>query len=381
MKLLKKILVATDYSPSADDAVAAAVSVARTFQSEAILLHVVPDVPDTAAAQEVLRRKCQERVDEIAGRMRSHGVPSVRGVVVSGVPFDQIIEHADREDVNVIVVAAGEKPAGDPYPLGMTAAQLCRRASKPVWVARRGAPPQVARVLCPVDFSSPARRAMTNAVHLARGFGAELTVLTVVPPRSSWLGTADAAAQEAHLAEHRGRFEQFVADFDLHGVACQTALRQGQPYQEILAAAREGAIDLIVMGSVGRTGLSRMLMGSVAEKVTREMPCSIVTVKAEHAIRLEVQTEIADIHAHFRLGQELLEKGFAAEAEREFRQCLSRDLMYAPAWEGLAAAYERLGRDHEAEDCRQQSNLIVQTLWDRQIEADIRSRVFLGRKK
>ena len=380
MKLLETILVATDFSPSADDAARVATGVAKAFGSRVVLLYAMPEMPDAGAARQMLQEKSTERLEQIAGGMRAAGVGTVEVAVTTGAPCERILEHAETQEANLIFIGSGQKPDDDRFPLGIIAARLCRLATKPVWVVKPGAPDAVARVLCAVDFSDTSRRALTNVVHLARAFQAELTVLTVVAPLSSWLGAADEKTQEAHLAQRRARFDQFLKEFDLHGVSHQVVVRQGQPHEEILAAVAEGNVDLLVMGSVGRTGLSRALMGSVAEKVTRQMPCSIVTLKSEHAIRLQLEARIADVHACFQQGQELLEKGFAAEAERAFRRCIAESSMYAPAWEGLAAAQDRQGRQAQAEESRQRAKQIVKTLWDRQIEAEIRSHHLLWRK-
>jgi universal stress protein E len=300
---------------------------------------------------------------------------------VPGVAFDRIRRYAEEHDVNIIMIGAGRKPGDEAFPLGITAARICREAGKPVWVVKPGAPERIERILCAVDFSDPSRRALVNAVHLARSFHAELTVLTAVPPLANWLGEAPADAQEAFVARQRARFDEFLQPLDFHGISHQAVVRLGQPHEQILAAVAELKADLLVMGSVGRTGVARVLMGSVAEKVAREMPCSIITVKAEHAIRLQVDEEIADIRAHFHQGRELLDGGFPAEAAGQFRQCIANSPVYAPAWEGLAEALARLGRDAEAEDARRHARQIVHTLWDRQIEAEIRSQHALWRKK
>jgi universal stress protein E len=380
MKLLETILVATDFSPSADDAVRVAAGLARAFGARVVLLYVMPELPEAGVAEEMLREKSGERLEEIAGRVRAAGVGSVAPAVAAGDPGERILEQAEAREANLIFIGSGQKPHDDRFPLGIIAARICRLATKPVWVVKPGAPDQAARILCAVDFSDTSRRALTNVIHLARTYQAELIVLTVVAPLSSWLGTADHETQDAHLADERARFAEFLKEFDFHGVSHQAVLRQGEPHEEILAAVAEASTDLLVMGSVGRTGLSRALMGSVAEKVTRQMPCSIVTVKAEHAIRLRLEAQIADLHARFKQGQELLENGFPAEAERAFRRCIGESSMYAPAWEGLAAAQQRQGRQAEAEESRRQARQIVQMLWDRQVEAEIRSHHLLWRK-
>jgi len=135
------------------------------------------------------------------------------------------------------------------------------------------------------------------------------------------------------------------------------------------------------MGSTGRTGLARILMGSVAEKVIREMPCSVITVKAEHAIRLSVEQEIVGLKAHVTKGHELLEADFAPEALREFQQCLDTEMLYVPAWEGLAAAHHRLGHMEESERCRQTAKSARESLEYSRIQAAVRAEHWLWRRK
>jgi nucleotide-binding universal stress UspA family protein len=220
---------------------------------------------------------------------------------------------------------------------------------------------------------------------LARSFGAELTVLTVAPGSSTsyeGLGDIDADVQETKSQPEPTRFGAFLREHNFHDVTWKKMVRQGDPTREILKAARETQSDLLVMGSVGKTGLTRILIGGVARKVARQMPCSIITVRSEHVIKLQLGAEIADVRARLKQGFELLERGFAQEALAEFQQCIAKDMLFAPAWEGLAAAHEHLGHPEEAKQCEEQARQITRKLWNRQVEADIRSRhpVF-GRKR
>jgi len=386
MKLLEKLLVPTDFSPAAEDAVQTAVFVAKQFKSEICLLHVMPGTVDFCSnVRGMFVKKVDDRLQEIAEQIRAEGIQAVQTVVDNGVPFDQIDKHATERDVNVIIMGAGKSADGGPFRLGTTTARIRRKATKPVWIVKPGASPQINEILCPVDCSKSSGRALKNAIHLSRRLRAELTVLTVVqglPDYYERFGEIAAGAEEASAQEQLPQFEQFLGDCDFHDVSWNKVIRYGEPCREILAVARETKSDLLVMGSVGRTGLSRILMGGVARRVALEMPCSIVTVKSEHAIRLRLDAEIADIAAHLKQGQELLERGFPEEALSQFQHCIAEDMMYAPAWEGLAAAHRRLDHEEEAEKCKERARSIVQHLWDRQVEADIRSRhPLVGRKR
>jgi nucleotide-binding universal stress UspA family protein len=225
---------------------------------------------------------------------------------------------------------------------------------------------------------------LTNAIHLARNFEAELTVFTAIEPLSNIYQTlvkVPAKLGSTYKKDQKAQFERFMDDFDFHNVQWKKAVCEGNPPEEILNAARTPKSDLIVMGSQGRTGVARMLIGSVAEKVIREMPCSVVTVKTEHAIRLRLETEIADLEARFKAGQELLDKGFPAEALRQFEGVVTKDMTFAPGWEGLAVAHNRLGQKEEAKECKQRAQHIRKKLWEKRVEAEIRAKHVLWGKK
>jgi universal stress protein E len=155
--------------------------------------------------------------------------------------------------------------------------------------------------------------------------------------------------------------------------------------------------DLIVMGTVGHTDLARILIGSVTEKVTRHLPCSIVTVKAQDAMRLPLESDIADVEAHckqgrelsiegfpkleadmadvdthFKEGCELLAEGFPKEAILQFERCVDKDMMFAEAWEALAEAHEHLGHVENSKQYHEQAKWIHLRIENRRIEAAIR---------
>src|SRR4030042_2220793 len=140
---------------------------------------------------------------------------------------------------------------------------------------------------------------------------------------------------------------------------------KGKPQEEILRGIREAQPSLLVMGSQGRTGLSRLLMGSTTERVVREMPCSIITLKQEHGIRFPLEKEVADIETHFRKGSELLGKQVTEGAIAQFEYCIRKDVFFIPAWEGMAVAYRQMGGKKEANRCEEMAEYIRKQLWER----------------
>jgi len=105
-----------------------------------------------------------------------------------------------------------------------------------------------------------------------------------------------------------------------------------------------------------------------------------VKLLEKHAVRLHVEQEIASLEARVAEGRELLEAGFAREAVREFRLCVDAETLCVPAWEGLAAAHQRLGHEEESESCRQMAQCICESLECRRIEAAVRAERRLQRR-
>ena len=380
MKLLERVLVALDFGPRTDSVVTAANALARKFGSEVHLLHVLPQldeaaVPDFDKVLTMARQGALSRLAEVGGRLEAAGVSTGQEQVVDGIPFDRIIGHAEDLDANVIVVGAqgGDLPGGPS--LGMTAERLCRKSSKPVLVVNPASRVEPKKILCPVDCSPPSKRALSNAIHLARRFGAQLEVLHVIPPISALPGlipSVQPGMERERVERETPQFEAFLEQFDFHDVKWDALLREGTPADAIIATATELSADLLIMGSVGRTGLSRILLGSVAGKVSRQLPCSMITMKAEDAIRLKLDQDLSDLSTHYAQAGELMENGFVAEAKRHFEHCVQTSDMFAPAWLGLAEACERQGQTELAQQHRETARQIEEALAWRRVEADIR---------
>jgi nucleotide-binding universal stress UspA family protein len=283
MKSLEKILYVTDFGQAAQNALGMAIYLAKTYHSEIILVHVIPEIKDSPVPPDTVRDTAAGHAEKIKGDLQRQGIQKVQSLVSLGSPFNQIIKLAEDHDVNVILMGSGDKTSKDKFPLGITAEKVIRKASRPVWIVKRGTSPAVKNILCPVDFSEPSSRALTNAIQLSRILGGHLTVLTVWEPLKQFYEHLGHWLTEESWIPDESRFDRFLEGFDFRNLSWSKVARTGKAHEEILAISREVGADLLVMGSVGRTGLSKILIGSVAQKVIREMPCSVVTFKAELA--------------------------------------------------------------------------------------------------
>jgi len=134
---------------------------------------------------------------------------------------------------------------------------------------------RVKKILYPTDFSPYSNQAYFHAIALAESHRASLTILFVYAPSQ---GTPDPARGTAgDLAHWRNQLEQIRPTNP--DIPVNHVFLQGDPATEIINYATEAGSDVIVMGTHGRTGLERLLLGSVAEKVMRDAPCSVLVVK------------------------------------------------------------------------------------------------------
>ena len=125
---------------------------------------------------------------------------------------------------------------------------------------------RVTKILYPTDFSSYSNRAYFHAVEMAETYGASLTVVYVQAP-----------GEPGARAHWRGQLEQVRPANPK--IAVSHVLLEGDPATEIARYAADAGVDVIVIGTHGRTGADREAMGSVAERVMREAACSVLVVK------------------------------------------------------------------------------------------------------
>jgi len=133
------------------------------------------------------------------------------------------------------------------------------------------------RILCPVDFDGNSLDALRTAIYLAQREQSKLYLLHVIPPTDPSIVSAPFLA---HRTEERARIElEKIEKSELTGLDHEMLVRFGRPASEIIAAEADVKADLVVMATHGRAGVSHLVLGSVAEKVVRESPCPVLTVR------------------------------------------------------------------------------------------------------
>jgi nucleotide-binding universal stress UspA family protein len=148
--------------------------------------------------------------------------------------------------------------------------------------------PTFTKILAATDFSDDSNNALAYAEELARRFSAEIVVMHVDQPLAPVtvselspgldVGAMNRIAEEQRLLAQR-ELDQLTARLRESGLKSRGMLKVGAPFLEIISAAHNDGVDLIVLGTHGRTGLAHVLMGSVAERVVRKAHCPVLTIR------------------------------------------------------------------------------------------------------
>lgn len=312
---LKRILCPVDLSEPSMLALRFAQAVAGRYGAALTVIHILEnphlDIPGgrTGAFSfgELMDLYREEREEHILDVLRRRGAPAVEAHVVfkEGVPYKEIAETAQEIEADMVMMCAY---TGEPHIslIGHTTERVIRLAPCPVLSVQSdhrpgqreklehlhdlmNTDPAVTRtILLPTDFSEHSALAADYAISLAQKYQAEIYILHIlerVAEFTSMMG-ADLPGHETvmiyyddlletaqkHIKEIRDRASE-------HNVTVREQVIAGNPRHEILNVANSKPIDLIVIGTHGRRGFSRVLHGSVAEAVVRHAPCSVLSVK------------------------------------------------------------------------------------------------------
>ncbi|MBX3330147.1 MAG: universal stress protein [Nitrospira sp.] len=295
--LINRILVATDFSACARRAVDYGMCVAREWSAHVDLLYVVEvlrrlefDAPFADPLLEIRRKESEGLLGDLATRVKQEGL-GVDWHLREGIPSEQIGQAALEQRADLVVVGTHGRTGLEHIMLGSTAERVIKQAPCPVLTVRVApihgetdvdVPPCIRHVLVPVDFSSPSLDALEYAIQVVDRFGARLTIVHVLEPiyfdLELGLGRIEQEVQKrTHWETQLDGLAQVVRG---RGLAAGSVVLGGIPSESIVTYARGQCCDLIVMGTHGRRGLTRLRYGSVAESVLRQAPCPVLTVRS-----------------------------------------------------------------------------------------------------
>ena len=291
-----RIVVGADSAGYSDPALRAALALARKLSAQLTVVHAVelppPDWLDFApldprkAELEVLDIRRSNMIEHLQALLDTEGcadfVASEVLKVRRGAPAHVLIEAAEEFAASLIVLGPHRKRGF--FDFGGTARGVLAHAPCDLWM-QPGEFHTPTRILCPVDLSEPSLAALRQAIGLAARFSARLTVLhchqapalLYAPTNLGYPVLGPSFDEDALRRAVEERFREVLATLEWHGVEHEDRFVEGEPAAEIRELEAEH--DLVVLGSHGRTGLARAVLGSVAYAVMKHASIPVLATR------------------------------------------------------------------------------------------------------
>jgi nucleotide-binding universal stress UspA family protein len=303
MSDIHEILVAVDFSEGSKAALDRAALIARQTGANLHVLHVwqapefVPALDRStdatlASISKLVEARAREEMDRFVTEAGVRGITIRHAFVEAGVPATAIVDAAARQKHDLIVVGTHGRTGLAHALIGIVAERVVRKAPCPVLSVRERAPKAslaLRRILAPVDYSDGSRRSLEYAASLALTFGAEIDVVHVWD-RPAYVSGEVMVHGPGDTKRSLGELVHDNAERDMKEFLATLApirhmpfrLLSGEPASTLIKELEAEKYDLVVVGTHGRTGFRRFLLGSIAEKLVRYSPAPVLTVPSPH---------------------------------------------------------------------------------------------------
>jgi len=269
---LRKILLATDGSQFSEGAIKEAITFAKNCSSKLYAVTVLETNPEyeTIGSNVFEKEEIEMRkhLESVKARASQEGLDCETVFLYGAEPYAAIVNEAADKKVDMIVIGRRGRTGLKKLLMGEVAAKVIGHAPCRVLVVPRASKIEFKKLLVAADGSKHGEQAVAEAIGIAKCCGSELLILSAMRDESEQKEAQTIVSKAAELARKEG-------------VNAETLTPVGRSYDVIVETAGGRAVDLIVMGTYGKTGVRKILMGSSTEKVIGHAGCAVLVVKAK----------------------------------------------------------------------------------------------------
>ena len=280
--MIQTILVALDGSPAAESVLPFVTTIARATRARLILIAAVTEGEGwRGGIGDDDNLSARAYLDSIRERLAPAIEAPIDARVVNAPPAQAILDAADETDVDLIAMTMHGRTGLKDWLLGGTATKVVHASRRPVLVVRpkdgvdeAQQAPALQTILVPLDASELSRSALPFAEDLAKALGASLVVMhAIVPTAIAYPGAEPVAIPQSVITDIEASAHAFArgiaGELTARGLKAKPVVLTGTAAEAIVEAAEAERADVIVMSTHGRSGVQRLLLGSVAEAVVR----------------------------------------------------------------------------------------------------------------
>lgn len=268
---LEKLLLSTDGSEFSEGAVRESINLAKTCGSKLYTVSVIEVNPEFVALApqvvEKFEKETRVHLESIKTRASNEGVDCEIIAHEGEEPFQYIVDEAAKKQVEMIIMGRRGRTGLKRLMMGSVTAKVIGHAPCKVLIVPKAAKVTYKNILIATDGSKYSEAASREAISIAKRTGSDLIVLSV-------------ASKNANLPAAKKSVDKIKENAEREGIKVKTLTPRGTPYEVIVKTAKEKDADVIVVGSHGRTGIERLFMGSVTERVIGHAECPVLVVKS-----------------------------------------------------------------------------------------------------
>jgi hypothetical protein len=268
---IEKLMVATDGSQYSESAIREAIHLAKICSSNLIAVSVVKtNLEFDSVLPQFVEKAEQEAIkhlESVKAQAAKEGVNCMTIVSLSEEPYQDIVNHASKNNVDMIIMGTHGRTDMKRLMMGSVTALVIGHAPCKVLVLPLNARVECRNVLIATDGSKYSEAAASEALGIAKRCGSSLIVISV-------------ASSDAEIASAKDNVNKVSEAAEKECVKTTSVVTTGKPYEAILKTSKKENADFIIVGSHGRTGLARLLMGSVTERVIGHAETAVLVVKA-----------------------------------------------------------------------------------------------------
>ena len=279
----RKILVTIDGSLSSMHALSESFKFAECEKCWMTVASVIPpylgdlDTTGVGNVMASMRKPCEEALAE-AVRLAGEAKIMIRTACEEGETHERIVDLAEAENFDLIVMGRRGQSRIERALVGSVTARVIGYSHTDVLVVPKDTTVGWKKILVATDGSKYSEAATEKAIDFAVSYGGELIILSVVDVPAEFYGESPEAWDNLVVRAQKCA-EEAKQLADASGIKVQAFVREAETWQAIIDMASDKKAETIIMGSHGRTGLKRLLMGSVTEKVIGHAPCPVLVVK------------------------------------------------------------------------------------------------------
>jgi nucleotide-binding universal stress UspA family protein len=270
LERLERLLIATDGSEYSEGAVREGINLAKTCGSKLFVISVIEVNPEFEALAPGLAEKEEkqrgEHLKAVKARAEKEGVDCEIILYRGGEPYESIVDEAAKNKVGMIVMGRYGRSGIARVMMGSTTAKVIGYTLCRVMVIPKEAKLTFDKILIATDGSMHSEFAANEAITIAKRSGSTLIVLSV-------------AKKDENLPAAKESVDAVKKVAEKEGIKVKTIIRKGIPHEVIVKTAAQENVGLIVVGSHGRTGITKMLMGSVTERVIGHAESAVMVWK------------------------------------------------------------------------------------------------------